>query len=101
MAYLTQRVHRGAAPQRGDKRHAAPRGGPEMPRLLCCRILLTRYSKSARSSNAFRRRALGTFQAHPNPGHYSDRLLNIMRLNYFQQPSNYFLPITLAPRAGP
>ena len=52
MAYLTQTVHRGAAPQRGDKKHAALRGGPEMPRLLCCRILLTRYSESARSSAA-------------------------------------------------
>ena len=52
----------------------APRGGPEMPRLLCCRISMTRYSESARSSNAFRRRAFGTFQTHPNPGHYSDRI---------------------------
>ncbi len=52
MAYLTQRVHRGAAPQRGGKKHAALRGGPEMPRLLCCRISLTRYSESARSSAA-------------------------------------------------
>ncbi len=26
MAYLTQTVHRGAAPQRGGKKHATPRG---------------------------------------------------------------------------
>ena len=52
MAYLTQMVLRGAAPQRGAKKHAALRGGPEMPRLLCCRISQTHYSESARSSAA-------------------------------------------------
>ena len=33
----------------GGKKHAAPQGGPEMPRLLCCRISLTHYSESDRS----------------------------------------------------
>ena len=52
MAYLMRMVRRGAAPQRGAKKHAALRGGAEMPRLLCCRILQTHYSESARSSAA-------------------------------------------------
>ena len=52
LAYLTQMVLRGAAPQRGAKNHAALRGGSEMPRLLCCRISQTHYLESARSSAA-------------------------------------------------
>ena len=68
--YLTKMVHRGAAPQRGAKRHAAPQGGPEMPRLLCCRISQTHFGRVS----SILRRAYGTFQTHRNPGRYSDRL---------------------------
>ncbi len=34
----------------GGKKHAALRGGPEMPRLVCCRISQTHYLESPRSS---------------------------------------------------
>ncbi len=35
------------------KKHAAPRGGPEMPRLLCCRILIKlRLIQSNRAAGA-------------------------------------------------
>ena len=36
----------------GGKKHAALRGGPEMPRLVCCRISQTHYLESARFSAA-------------------------------------------------
>jgi DNA-binding transcriptional regulator YiaG len=52
MEYLAKMVLGGAAPRRGAKKHAAPQGGPEMPRLLCCRISQTHLSESARSSAA-------------------------------------------------
>ena len=51
-AYLTQMVLRRAAPQRRAKKHAALRGGSEMPRLVCCRISQTHYLESARFSAA-------------------------------------------------
>ncbi len=60
-----------------------------MPRLLCCRISLTRYSESARSSSAFRRRVLGTFQTHPNPGHYLDRIQEPVRVIAAPSPPRY------------
>ena len=52
MAYLNEMVLRGAAPQRGGQKARRPAGGPERPRLLCCRISQTHYPESARSSAA-------------------------------------------------
>ncbi len=36
----------------GSQKASRPAGGPEMPRLLCCRISQTHYPESARSSAA-------------------------------------------------
>ncbi len=52
MAYLAKMVRQGAGPPREAKKHTAPRGGPEMPRLLCCRISQTHLSESAQCSAA-------------------------------------------------
>ena len=69
MAYLTLMVLRGAAPQRGAKKHAALRVGLKCP---VCFVVGSR--RLVFRVGSILRRAYGTFQTHRNPGRYSDRL---------------------------